>query len=68
MKFFRSSRTTLTFGMVECQPYNKEKLNEQLIYLDGRTVRKVAPAEFKCSEGCLNRVVPPKKEYPLGKQ
>ena len=48
MTIFRSSRTKLTFVMEQCQPYNKERLNEQLIYLDGRTVRKVAPAE--CSE------------------
>ena len=39
--------------MEQCRPYNKGKLNEQLI-------TKVEPAE--CSEGCLNRVVPPKKE------
>ena len=60
MTIFRTSRTKLTFGMEQCRPYNKEKLNEQLIYLDRRTVTKVVPAE--CSEGCLNRVVPPKKE------
>ena len=46
--------------MEQCRPYNKEKLNEQLIYLDKRTVTKVAPAE--CSEGYLSRVAPPKKE------
>ena len=61
MTIFRTSWTKLTFGMEQCRPYNKEKLNEQLIYLDRRTVTKVAPAE--CSEGCLNRVVPPKKEF-----
>ena len=57
MTIFRLWRTKLTFVMEQCQPYNKEKLNEQLIYLDGRTVRKVAPAEY--SEGYLNRVVQP---------
>ena len=60
MTIFRTSRTKLTFGMEQCRPYNKEKVNEQLIYLDRRTVTKVAPTE--CSEGCLNRVVPLKKE------
>ena len=59
MTIFRTSQTKLTFGMEQCRPYNKEKLNEQLIYLDKRTVTKVAPAE--CSEGYLIRVVPPKK-------
>ena len=60
MTIFRTSWTKLTFGMEQCRPYNKKKLNEQLIYLGKRTVTKVEPAE--CSEGCLNRVVPPKKE------
>ena len=60
MTIFRTSRTKLTFGMERCRPYNKEKLNEQLIHLDRRTFTEVAPAE--CSKGCLNRVVPPKKE------
>ena len=46
--------------MEQCRPYNKEKLNEQLIYLDKRTVTKVAPAES--SQGYLNQVVRPKKE------
>ena len=49
-----------TFGMEPGRPYNKGKLNEPLMYLDRRTVTKLAPAES--SEGCLNRVVPPKKE------
>ena len=68
MTIFRTSRTKLTFGMEQCRPYNKEKLNERLVYLDKRTVTKVAPAE--CSEGYLSRVVPPKKNYmyPLVKQ
>ena len=60
MTIFCTSRTKLTFGMEQCRPYNKEKLNERLVYLDKRTVTKVAPAE--CSEGYLNRVVRPKKE------
>ena len=60
MTIFRTSQTKLTFGMEQCRPYNKGKFNEQLIYLDRRTVTKVEPAE--CSVGCLNRVVPPKKE------
>ena len=60
MTIFRTSRTKLTFGMKQCRPYNKEKLNEQLIYLDRRTVTKLAPAE--CNQGYLNRVVRPKKE------
>ena len=60
MTIFRSSRTKLTFGMEQCRSYNKEKLNEQLIYLEKHTVTKVAPAE--CSKGYLSRVVPPKKE------
>ena len=46
--------------MGQCGPYNKGKLNEPLIYLDRRTVTKLAPAE--CSQGYLNRVVRPKKE------
>ena len=41
MTIFRTSRTKLTFGMEQCRPYNKEKLNEQLIYLDKRTVTKL---------------------------
>ena len=53
MTIFRTSRTKLTFGMEQCRPYNKEKLNE-------RTVTKLEPAE--CSQGYLNRVVRPKKE------
>ena len=57
MTIFRTSRTKLTFGMEQCRPYNKEKLNEQLIYLDRRTVTKVL-----LSEGYLNRVVQRKKE------
>ena len=67
MTIFPTSRTKLTFGMVQCRPYNKEKLKEQFIYLDRRTVTKKVPAES--SEGCLNRVVAPKKNYmyPLGK-
>ena len=60
MTISRTSRTKLTFGMEQRRPYNKEKLDEQLIYLDRRRVTKVTPAE--CSEGYLNRVVPPKKE------
>ena len=60
MTIFRTSRTKLTFGMKQCRPYNKEKLNEQLIYLDRRTVTKAAPAG--CSEGYLNRVMQRKKE------
>ena len=28
--------------MEQCRPYNKGKLNEQLIYLDRRTVTKVS--------------------------
>ena len=57
MTIFRTLWTKLTFGMEQCRPYNKEKLSEQLIYLDKRAVTKVAPAE--CSEGYLNRVVQP---------
>ena len=57
MTIFRKLRTKLTFGMGQCGPYNKGKLNEPLIYLDRRTVTKLAPAE--CSEGYLNRVVRP---------
>ena len=54
MTIFRTSWTKLTFGMEQCRPYNKnKKLNEQLIYLDKRTVTKVAPAE--CSEGYLSK-------------
>ena len=60
MTIFRTSRTKRTFGMEQCRPYNKGKLNDQLIYLDRRTVTKLAPAE--CSEGYLNRLVRPKKE------
>ena len=60
MTILRTSRTKLTFGLEQCWPYNKEKLNELLIYLDRRTVTKVAPAE--CSEGYLNWVVQRKKE------
>ena len=60
MTIFCTSRAKLTFGMVQCRPHNKEKLKEQFIYLDRRTVTKKVPAE--CSEGCLNRVVAPKKE------
>ena len=60
MTIFRTLRAKLTFGIEQCRPYNKEKLNEPLMYLDRRTVTKLAPAES--SEGCLNRVVPPKKE------
>ena len=60
MTIFRTSRTKLTFSMEQCPPYNEENLNEQLIYLDRRTVTKLAPAE--CSQGYLNRVVRPKKE------
>ena len=60
MTIFRTSRTKLTFGMEQSRPYNKEKLNEQLIYLDRRTVTKVEPAEF--SEGYLNWVVQRKKK------
>ena len=57
MTIFRTWRTKLTFGMKQCRPYNKEKLNEQLIYLYRRTVTKA-----ECSEGYLNRVVQRKKE------
>ena len=57
MTIFRTSRTKLTFGMEQYQPHNKEKLNEPLMYLDRRTVTKLAPAES--SEGYLNRVVRP---------
>ena len=53
MIIFRTSWTKLTFGMEQCRPYNKEKLNEQLINLDIRTVTKVTPAE--CSEGYLSK-------------
>ena len=60
MTIFRTLRAKLTFVIEQCRPYNKEKLNEPLMYLDRRTVTKLAPAES--SEGCLNRVVPPKKE------
>ena len=60
MTIFCTSRTKLTFGMEQCRPYNKGKLNEPLMYLDRRTVRNIAPAE--CSESYLNRVVRPKKE------
>ena len=49
-----------TFGMEPGRPYNKGKLNEPLMYLDRRTVTKLAPAE--CSESYLNRVVLLKKE------
>ena len=67
MTISRTSRTKLTFGMEQRRPYNKEKLDEQLIYLDRHRVTKVTPAE--CSEGYLSRVVPPKKELyvPAGK-
>ena len=57
MTIFRTLRTKLTFGMEQCRPYNKGKLNEPLMYLDSRTVTKLAPTE--CSEGYLNRVVRP---------
>ena len=60
MTILSTSRTKLTFRMEQFRPYNKEKLNEQLIYLDRRMVTKVAPAE--CSDGYLNRVVQRKKE------
>ena len=53
MTIFRTSWTKLTFGMEQCRPYNKKKLNEQLIYLGKRTVTKVAPAE--CSEDYLSK-------------
>ena len=48
MTIFCTLRTKLTFGMEQCRPYNKGKLNEPLMYLDRRTVTKLAPAE--CSE------------------
>ena len=47
MTIFRTSRKKLTFGMEQCRPYNKEKLNEQLIYLDRRTVTKSSTSRMQ---------------------
>ena len=45
-------KTNIWYGAMSTLQQQK-KLNEQLIYLDKRTVTKVAPAE--CSEGYLSK-------------